>query len=106
MKTFSSLKKFFLFLWTLFLCFNLNAQMILVSETDFSVAGGEDDYWHSTDMVDGYGGIIKPSVTVGGDFSVRDFTGAGADYSISLVVPSYAVASYTGRLDFLCFFGK
>ena len=55
MKTFSSLKKFFLFLWTLFLCFNLNAQMILVSETDFSVAGGEDDYWHSTDMVDGYG---------------------------------------------------
>ena len=26
----------------------------LVAETDFSVSGGDDDYWHSLDMVIGW----------------------------------------------------
>ncbi|MFA6884719.1 MAG: hypothetical protein WCQ55_06395, partial [Paludibacteraceae bacterium] len=75
--------------------------LVLVSATDFSVSGGEDDYYHSTDMIDGYTGVIKPNITIGGSFTLVDTTGSNATESSFLDSQHYAVTPNPIRLDSL-----
>ncbi|MBR5375210.1 MAG: hypothetical protein IK131_11130, partial [Paludibacteraceae bacterium] len=74
----------------------------LVAETDFSVSGGDDDYWHSLDMVDGYGSsIVRPTWAIGTGFSNPKNTKSTATSSTFLDAMSYAVTPNPIRLDSL-----
>lgn len=76
----------------------------LVAETDFSVSGGDDDYWHSLDMVDGYGNsIVRPTWAIGAGFSNPKDTKSTATKSTFLDATSYAVTPNPIRLDSLRF---
>ena len=46
------------------------AGLVLVSSTDFSVAGGEDSFYHSTDLVTGFDGVVKPHIFVGNGYKL------------------------------------
>ena len=71
----------------------------LVAETDFSVAGAEADYYHSIDMVDGFGNsAIKPHLEVG-TFALIDSTAADKTTSTFLNNVCYAVTPNPIRLD-------
>ncbi len=76
--------------------------LALVAETDFSVAGGDADYWHSLDMVDGYGNSsILPTILLGNGFTLTDSTGSSVTESSFLDNRSYAVTPNPIRLDSL-----
>ena len=71
----------------------------LVAETDFSVAGAEADYYHSIDMVDGFGNsAIQPHLEVG-TFALIDSTAADKTTSTFLNNVCYAVTPNPIRLD-------
>ncbi|MCQ2232014.1 MAG: T9SS type B sorting domain-containing protein [Paludibacteraceae bacterium] len=73
----------------------------LVAETDFSVAGGEDDYYHSMDMVDGLGNsTIRPHIGIG-SFSLVESTESDAKSSEFLDNACYAITPNPIRLDSL-----
>ncbi|MBR4838940.1 MAG: T9SS type B sorting domain-containing protein [Paludibacteraceae bacterium] len=76
----------------------------LVAETDFSVGGGDDDYWHSLDMVDGFGNsIVRPTWKIGRAFSTPKDTKSSATKSTFLDGTHYSVTPNPIRLDSLRF---
>lgn len=73
----------------------------LVAETDFSVEGGEDDYYHSIDMIDGIGkSTIRPYIGPG-TFSLVESTASTKTTSKFLDNAVYAITPNPIRLDSL-----
>ena len=89
---------------SLYTVVNAQNNLPLVAETDFSVSGGDDDYWHSLDMVDCYGNsIVRPSWAIGAGYSNPKDTKSTPTKSTFLDNTSYAVTPNPIRLDSLRF---
>ena len=89
---------------SLYTVVNAQNNLPLVAETDFSVSGGDDDYWHSLDMVDGYGNsIVRPTWTIGRSFSTPKDTKSSKTASTFLDGTHYSVTPNPIRLDSLRF---
>ncbi|MCQ2195826.1 MAG: hypothetical protein MJZ28_12890, partial [Paludibacteraceae bacterium] len=111
MKTRKMLKKACGVVALLFMTSNASAQwggggggasLPLVAETDFSYSEGAADYWHSLDMVDGYGNsLFVPTFAVGSSFKTPKDTKADATKSTFFDNQSYALTPNPIRLDSL-----
>lgn len=73
----------------------------LISETDFSVAEGTNDYY-SVDMIDGFGNSIIPQISVE-TISLADGTESTETESEFMDEPHYAITNNPIQLDFLRF---
>lgn len=69
----------------------------LISETDFSVAEGTNDYY-SVDMINGFGNSIVPHISVG-SIPLADGTESTETKSDFLEEPHYAITSNPALLD-------
>ncbi len=74
----------------------------LIASTDFTVVGGEDDYYHSFDMQNDFGGIIVPTFKT--NFSLPDSTASTTKKSTFLDKQHYALTPNPIRLDSLRFY--
>lgn len=82
--------------------------LVLVSSTDFSVAGGEDSFYHSTDLITGFDGIVKPHIFIGDGYTTpkscateygNKTLGHKSSFSDFLEGKHYAVTNNAVRLD-------
>ena len=74
----------------------------LIASTDFTVVGGEDDYYHSFDMQNDFGGIVLPTFST--SFSLPDSTASTATKSAFIDKQHYAITPNPIRLDSLRFY--
>ena len=73
----------------------------LIASTDFTVVGGEDDYYHSFDMQNDFGGFVLPTFRT--NFSLPDSTASTTTKSTFLDKQHYALTPNPIRLDSLRF---